>query len=68
VPVAGGYAADLVINSFSTVGAPNLNNINDIKIEFVGATGADFSLDTIYAAVPEPSTYGALAALGLRFR
>ena len=65
VPVPGTYAADLVINSFSTVGTPNLNNINDIKVEFVGARGADYSLDTIYAAVPEPSTYGALTALGL---
>ena len=65
VPVAGGYAADLTITSFTTVGAPNLNSINDIKIEFAGATGADYSLDTIYTAVPEPATYGGLAALGL---
>ena len=64
VPVAGGYAADLTITSFTTVGAPNLNSINDIKIEFAGARGADYSLHTI-TVVPEPSTYSALTALGL---
>jgi len=64
VPVAGGYGADLTISSFSTVGAPTLSDINDIKVEFIGQAGADYSLNTI-TAVPEPSAYGGLAALGL---
>ncbi len=65
VPVSAGFSGDLTVNSFSTVGSPDIHNINGIKIEFDGGTqGVDYSVHSI-TVVPEPGAYGALAALGL---
>ena len=61
VPVAGNHSGDLML---TLAGGANLADIENIKVEFMGNKGADFTLGSIIAA-PEPSTYGALTALGL---
>jgi hypothetical protein len=61
VPVAGNHSGDLTL---TLLGAANLHDIVNIEVEFNGNPGADFTLHGIIV-VPEPSTYGALTALGL---
>jgi hypothetical protein len=61
VPVAASHSGDLTL---TLTGAANLADITGIQVEFRGDPGADFNLDAV-TVVPEPSTYGGLAALGL---
>ncbi len=61
VTVAGNHSGDLTL---TLTGTANLADIEQIKLEFLGNPGADFTLQGIIV-VPEPSTYGALTALGL---
>ena len=61
VPVPGNFSGDLTL---TLLGTANLADIVNIKVEFMGDPGADFTLGSIVAA-PEPATYGALTALGL---
>ena len=61
VAVAASHSGDLVLG---LVGTADLTDITHIRLEIQGDPGADFTLGSIIAA-PEPSTYGALTALGL---
>ena len=61
VPVGANHSGDLAL---SLVGLADLSDIVNVRVEFMGDKGADFTLGSIIAA-PEPSTYGALTALGL---
>ena len=61
VAVPANYSSYLVL---VLVGRADLSDIVDIKVEFQGDPGADFTLGAIFVA-PEPATYGALTALGL---
>ena len=61
VSVPGNSSGDLAL---TLLGTANLADIVNIQVEFMGDPGADFTLASIVAA-PEPSTYGALPALGL---
>ncbi len=61
VSVAASHSGDLTL---TLAGTANLADIQHIKVELMGAPGADFNMNAI-TVVPEPSAYGGLAALGL---